>query len=128
MLASFDVVIADDDPQIREALGALLDDHPALRLVGAAGDGIEAAKLCAAGSVQLVVLDVMMPAGGIEAMAAVRAASPTTVVAFYTAMSDRRTKAQLMAAGADAVFVKGDAIDLAAALHDVVSSAANSTA
>lgn len=117
------VVIADDDPMIRTSLGALLDDHPALVVVGSADSGSGIAELSRELQPQIALLDVMMPMGGLEAMAAVLAESPQTVVAFYTAQADRRTCARLLAAGALAVFAKGAAIDLAAEVHELAAKA-----
>ncbi len=113
----FEVVIADDDPSVLVAFRQLLDDHPGLRVVGSAESGHDAAELCARHRPHLALLDVMMPGGGVEGVAAVRTASPDTRVAFYTAQSDRRTRARLHAAGALAVFAKGAVADLAGELH-----------
>ena len=121
---AFRVVVADDDDAVREALGSLIDAHPAFILVGSAPDGFEAARLCGVEQPKLAVVDVMMPGGGVDAVAAIRAASPGTVVAAYTARSDRRTREQLLAAGAVEVFAKGGAIDLASELHNLVDSGA----
>lgn len=119
--ALFSVVIADDDELVVEALSGLIEDHPSLTLAGAGHDGHRAAQLCDLHRPDLVVLDVSMPLGGLEGLAAVRAASPKSVVAFYTAQADRRTREKLTEAGAAAVFAKGAAIDLADELHQLVS-------
>ncbi len=116
----FDVVIADDDPSVLDALRALLDDHPGLRVVGWANSGHHAAELCARHRPHLALLDVSMAGGGVEGAEAVRAASPQTEVAFYTAQSDRRTVARLHAAGALGVFAKGAVDDLAGELHGLL--------
>lgn len=116
-VAEFNLVLADDDEIITDALSALLGDHPGLRVVGCAVDGISAANLCADLRPHLAVLDVMMPSGGLVGLAAVRAAAPKTEVVFYTARADRRTRSRLLDGGALAVFAKGAPIDLAAELH-----------
>ncbi len=118
----FSVVIADDDELVVEALAGLIDDHPALQLVGAGLSGHDAARLCAVHLPHLVVLDVAMPLGGIDGIAAVQDASPDSVVVFYTAQADRRTCHRLIDAGASAVFAKGAAIDLAGDLHELVAA------
>lgn len=120
-LRVFNVVIADDDDMIRGALFGLLDDHPGLTVVGTATNGRDAAALCSEHAAHLVVLDVRMPFGGVDAVAAVRAASPDTVIAFYTVQSDRRTRQRLIEAGAAQVFAKGAPIDLASELHALVA-------
>ncbi len=113
----FDLVLADDDERVVDALADLLGDHPGFRVVGIAADGDVAATLCAQTHAQLAVLDVMMPCGGIDGLVAVTTASPETAVAFYTAKSDRRTRERLLGAGAVAVFAKGGSIDLATELY-----------
>ncbi len=113
----FEIVIADDDPGVLDAMRGLLDDHSGLCVVGWAENGADAAELCRQHEPALALLDVMMPDGGVEAAKAVRSASPRTHVAFYSAQSDRRTQARLEEAGAVAVFAKGAAVDLAGELH-----------
>lgn len=110
--AAFGVVIADNDHHVRGALAALIRDHPVLHLIGEAHDGLEAAELCAKHIVHLAVVDVRMPHGGAEAVRAIKAASPSTIVAGYTTRTDRRTRERLIEAGASAVFAKGGGLDL----------------
>lgn len=117
------VVLADDDPAVRQALSDLISDHPQLQIVGVASDGFEAAEICATKKPDLAVLDVMMSGGGVSGVGAVLGASHETVVVAYTADSDSRTRNRLLSAGAAAVFVKGGGIDLTSALHDVIASA-----
>ncbi len=111
-LDTFGVVIADNDHHIRQALADLISDHPRLHLIGEAMDGLAAARLCASHVVHIAVVDVRMPHGGAEAVTAIRAANPDTLVVGYTTLSDRRTRERLLDAGASAVFVKGGAYDL----------------
>ena len=111
------VVIADDDPGVRNALGELIVAHPALTLVGTADSGPSAATLCARDRPSIAVVDVMMPGGGREAIEAIREASPDTVVAVYTARSDRRTAERMLEAGARLVLVKGGGVDIANELY-----------
>lgn len=111
--ASFGVVIADNDDDVRCAIADLIHDHPALYLIGEARDGLEAAALCMHHVVHLAVIDVRMPHGGAEAVLAIKRASPSTIVAGYTTQTDRRTRERMLEAGAAAVFAKGGGLDLA---------------
>ena len=113
------VIVADDDAGVRSALSDLLVDHPGLDLVGVAADGSAAAALCAQLRPHLAVVDVMMPGGGVAAIAAIREASPRTAVVVYTARADRRTRERMLGAGAVEVVVKGGAADVAAVLVNV---------
>ncbi len=110
--ATFGVVIADNDHNVRSALADLISDHPRLHLVGEAMDGLEAAALCAKHLVHVALVDVRMPHGGADAVVAIKAANPDTIVAGYTTLTDRRTRERLLDAGAAAVFAKGGGLDI----------------
>ncbi len=116
------VVIADDDEPVRRALADLVAEHPRLRLVGIAASGGEATELCRRHHPHLAVVDLMMPGGGVDAIEAIRAASPATAVVVYTAQSNRRTRHHLLHAGAADVIVKGGERELDEALVRVVQS------
>lgn len=117
----FTVVLADDDGRVRDALTDLLDDHPRLQVVGSAESGTAAAALCMTLHPNLAIVDVMMEAGGVEAVTAIHRVSPETLVVAYTARRDRRTHERLLAGGAAAVFIKGALIDLAGSLNDLAT-------
>lgn len=123
----FGVVVADDDLSVCDALGSLIDDHPRLELLGTAHSGTEAAALVERLHPDLVVADVMMPAGGVEAIQAVHAVAPETIVAIFTASRSRRLQHSLIDEGAAAVFSKGDSIDLAESLAALVVAKSNDT-
>ena len=109
---SYRVVVADNDDDVRRALAELIDEHPLLHLVGEAVDGLRAADLCAEHLAHLAIVDVRMPHGGVQAVEAIRAGCPTTVVVAFTTLADGRTRRKLLRAGAAGVFVKGGSYDL----------------
>ena len=119
----FSVIVADDDDNVRTALASLLDEHDGLHLVGLTDSGSGAADLCADVHPELAVVDVMMPAGGCDAVAAIRQVSPDTIVVAYTARGDRHTRHQLVECGMIEVFVKGGGVDLSTALYDLMQRA-----
>lgn len=55
------VLIADDDPRLRDALGALVADDPTMALVALCADGIEALEQIRGLRPDVAVLDVRMP-------------------------------------------------------------------
>jgi len=117
----YGVIVADDDLAVCEALGSLIDDHPALELYGSAHSGGDAALLAEQTQAHLVVADVMMPGGGLEVIQAVHAVAPGAIVVMFTASRSRLLHRSLVAGGAAAVFSKGDAIDLAESLASLVA-------
>ena len=61
------VVLVDDEPPARERLAALLGAHPNVRVIGEAGDVLEAARVCAEQLPDLIFLDIQLPrASGFE--------------------------------------------------------------
>jgi DNA-binding NarL/FixJ family response regulator len=62
------VVVADDQDIVRAGFSALLDTQPDITVVGSAGDGAEAVRVCREHEPDVVVMDVRMPVmNGIEA-------------------------------------------------------------
>ncbi|MGL5435600.1 MAG: response regulator [Lachnospiraceae bacterium] len=64
----YNVLIADDDILMREALSSIISKHQQFRIVHKVETGEEAVKLCRKGSVDIVFMDIQMPGvTGIEA-------------------------------------------------------------
>jgi CheY-like chemotaxis protein/anti-sigma regulatory factor (Ser/Thr protein kinase) len=78
------VLIVDDDRALRHALAALLEE--AGHAVAQAGDGTDALRALADGSVDVVLLDVGLPdMSGLDVLARVRAAPASPIVVVMTA-------------------------------------------
>lgn len=118
----FRVALADDDIGVRSALTALLGDEPRIELRGVFAGGTELCELCRTEPLDLALIDVAMPGGGPGLASTIRAVSPRTVVAVYSARSDRRTRAAMLAAGAAAFFEKGRVLDVAGAVLDLLDA------
>jgi signal transduction histidine kinase len=102
------VLIAEDEPAVREALTDLILTDDKLKLVGAAGDAEEAIHLAGRHRPDVALLDVKMPAGGgTRASREIRAVSPDTMVVALSAHEDRATVLQMLRAGAAGYLVKG---------------------
>jgi len=66
--AGIRVVVADDHQVVRSGYSALLDTQPDFTVVGTAGDGAEAVRVCREQQPDVVLMDVRMPEmDGIEA-------------------------------------------------------------
>lgn len=104
---SIRVVIADDDAGVRSALRAVLDDDDRFSVVGEAGSGPEAGVVTALEQPDVVLLDVRMPGGGVEAAKAINAARPRVTLVAVTASADANVVASMLSAGAHGVLAKG---------------------
>lgn len=113
------VLLADDDPHIREALSELINDEPGLELVGTAADAEEAVELFRVSLPDVVVLDNKMPAGGgAAALAGIKAIRPETHVVVLSAYDDDASRQTLSAAAR--YVVKGSAVDLLTTIKELV--------
>jgi DNA-binding NarL/FixJ family response regulator len=101
------VVVADDDRTFSAALQEVIVTAPQLRLIGLAGDATEAIALAERHRPDVVVLDVRMPGGGVEAAREVRRRSPATSIIALSAYEDRDNVASMAGAGAGEYLVKG---------------------
>ena len=82
---SFRILIADDEPHIRQAVGQIIRRHEGWSLCGEARDGIEAVQKAAELQPDLVLLDISMPQlDGLSATARIKDASPGSGVIILT--------------------------------------------
>jgi EAL domain-containing protein (putative c-di-GMP-specific phosphodiesterase class I)/ActR/RegA family two-component response regulator len=106
------VLVAEDDPSMREALAALIEGEPTFELVGTAGDAAAAVALAATVRPDVALVDVRMPLGGGAAAASgIRKRSPETKVIALSAQNDRETVLTMLASGAVGYLVKSTAVD-----------------
>jgi EAL domain-containing protein (putative c-di-GMP-specific phosphodiesterase class I) len=106
------VLIADDEPTLRDALTELLAHEDRVVLVGAAGDADEAISLAERRRPDVAILDVSMPAGGgPRAAREIIRLSPATRVIALSAFEDKPTVLEMLRAGAVGYLVKGAAAD-----------------
>jgi EAL domain-containing protein (putative c-di-GMP-specific phosphodiesterase class I) len=106
------VLIADDEPSLRDALTELLAHEDRVVLVGAAGDADEAISIAETRRPDVAILDVSMPAGGgPRAAREIIRLSPATRVIALSAFEDKPTVLEMLRAGAVGYLVKGAAAD-----------------
>ena len=104
------VLIADDEPALRNALASLLAHEDRLVLVGEAGDADQAIELAVERHPDIALIDVNMPAGGgPRAARGIIRVSPETRVIALSAFEDRPTVLEMLRAGAVGYLVKGTA-------------------
>jgi len=101
------ILLADDHALVREGMRDQLEREKDLQVVGEAGDGEEAVKLCTELEPDVVLMDIVMPKlSGIEATRLIKQAKPTTSVLILTAYSDIRYILGLLDAGACGYLLK----------------------
>ena len=121
------VLLADDDAPFLEALSPLIERQPELAVVGTAHDGLAAIELADELSPDAVVIDLHMPRlDGVSAVARLRRDHPSMCVIALTGDEHPALHKAVTEAGADAVLMKAEFVDvlmerLAAAKTAVVS-------
>ena len=102
------LLVADDAPDSRELVRALLADRSQIEIVGEAANGVEAVELARELEPDVILMDVEMP--GVDGIAATREIREhvrgARVVAF-AGSDDTRTVMAMIEAGASAYCVKG---------------------
>lgn len=102
------VLIAEDDPVVRQVLVDLMSGDRSLNCAAVARDALEAVDLARRERPDVAVLDVKMPGGGgPRAARGIRVVSPSTRIIAFSAFDDRAAKAEMEIAGASAFLVKG---------------------
>jgi two-component system nitrate/nitrite response regulator NarL len=103
------VLVADDHPAMRGALARLVDEHPALELVGEASDGAQALAMLDALDPHVALLDVRMPAlDGLALLTQLRGARSAVRVLLISGGDDSEIAHEAIAQGA-AGFLSKDA-------------------
>ena len=105
------IVLADDHRMVRSALRALLGAHEDLEVVGDAADAARALAAVIAHRPAVLVLDLNMPGEltALDAIPAVRVASPETGIVILTMQSDGGFARRTLELGATAYVLKDSA-------------------
>lgn len=118
-MAEITVLIVDDQGLMREGLATLLSLAPDLRVVGQAGDGVEAIALARQVRPNVILMDVQMPRmDGVTATQTIRAELPQTQVIILTTFDDDEYVRNGLRAGACGYMLKNTPSEhLAEAIH-----------
>jgi two-component system nitrate/nitrite response regulator NarP len=100
------VVLADDHPLVRSAIGALLTNR-GCEVVAEVASGLEALAAVVKHDPDVLLLDVSMPdTSGVEVLQTLRQRDDHRLVVLVTAGLDAPTYRAALAAGANAIFLK----------------------
>jgi DNA-binding NarL/FixJ family response regulator len=107
------VLLADDEQPFLDALSPLIERQPQLAVVGTALDGLAAIELADELGPDAVVIDVHMPRlDGVSAVARLRRDHPSMCVIALTGDKEPALHTAVTEAGADAVLMKGEFVDV----------------
>jgi DNA-binding NarL/FixJ family response regulator len=101
------IVLADDHALVRQGTRRMLEEHAELRVVGEAGDGVEALDMVERLKPDVLILDVRMPKlSGVEVVRRLQGRSVPTRVLVLSAYDDDEYIVALMKAGASGYLLK----------------------
>jgi DNA-binding NarL/FixJ family response regulator len=117
------VLLADDHSLVRRGFRRMLEDDPAITVVGEASDGHEAVRLATELQPQVVVMDCAMPRKtGLVATREILDGAPQVIVLMLSMHSEATLVQQALDAGARGYVLKSALdLDLAAAIKRVVA-------
>ena len=122
MQSKIRVVLIDDHPLWREGVAFALERSSDIEVVGQGASADEAAEIAQATKPDVVLLDVSIPGGGLNALKAIAANSPGTRVMMLTVSVDKTDVLEALRLGARAYVVKGvSGRELVQALRAVVN-------
>jgi DNA-binding NarL/FixJ family response regulator len=122
MPSKISVLLVDDHRLVRRGFRRLLEDDPAINVVGEAGDGDEAVRLARSLQPNVIVMDCALPGNtnGLHAARAIHKADPDIAVLMLSMHSEDTWVRQAMEAGARGYILKSAMdLDLAAAVKRV---------
>jgi DNA-binding NarL/FixJ family response regulator len=119
---SIRIAIADDHPLFREGVARSLGEIGGFELVGEGASAEDAERLVRASTPDILLLDISMPGGGLNALASILSATPEQKVVMLTVSETNADVAQALKAGARGYVLKGvGSKALAEILRDVAN-------
>jgi len=117
------IILADDHHIVRQGLRSLLESEQHFRLVGEAGDGLDAVRLANKLKPDVLITDLMMPGlNGLEVTRQVTKSLPQTKVIILSMYTDDAYVLESLKNGASGYVLKGSqASDLIHAVREVAS-------
>lgn len=102
------ILVVDDHHVVRQGLVALLNIMPEIKVVGEAGDGLQAIELYRSLRPDITLMDLQLPRlGGVEAIQQIRADDPGARFVVLTTFDGDEDIFRALQAGAKAYLLKG---------------------
>ena len=116
------MLLVDDHTLVRQSLGAMLDGHPDMAIVGEAANGEEAVRLAEELHPAIVVMDINMPKmDGIEATRRITNRHPDIAVIGLSVNAGGENQEAMSHAGAVRLMTKESAMEeLSSAIQEAV--------
>jgi DNA-binding NarL/FixJ family response regulator len=116
------IAVFDDHPLLREGVIHTLRAQPDLDVIGEGATAEEAVRFAAANKPDVMLLDVSMPGGGLQAARAVSNAAPSVRSVMFTVSEREEDVNEAIAAGARGYILKGTGgIELARAVRAIAA-------
>lgn len=107
MFTTIRVVLIDDHPLLREGVATTLNSSDIIEVIGEGADADDALRLATDLLPDIILLDVSMPGGGINAAAAISAACPVVKIAMLTVSEHDEDVLGSLKNGATGYILKG---------------------
>src|SRR5258708_12974930 len=122
-LAMTTIVLADDHHIVRQGLRALLEVENDLKVVGEAGDGLEAVQNVEALNPKVLVLDLMMPGlNGLDVLKQIKKRSPHTHIVILSMYANEAYVLEALSNGASGYVLKdSSSADLVLAVREAAA-------
>jgi len=101
------IAVVDDHPLFREGVSFTLRSAPDLEVIAEGASGPDAVRIVADHGPDIILLDVSMPGGGIEAAREIRRISPDTRIIMLTVSESEHDVTAAMQAGVNGYILKG---------------------
>jgi two-component system nitrate/nitrite response regulator NarL len=101
------IAVIDDHPMLREGVAHTLKEESDFEIVGEGGSASDAIRIALEELPDIILLDVSMPGGGLEAAQAIANACPVVKVVILTVLHDEETVSAALQAGARGYILKG---------------------
>lgn len=107
MTAPIKVAVVDDHPLFREGVANTIQRSGTVELVAEGETAEDAIEIAKAKSPDIMLLDVSLPGGGVEAARAITSTCPVVKVVMLTVSESEEHVQQAMAAGVHGYILKG---------------------